>query len=45
MCAQTRFSVQQIVFISDKKENHWIEYEITDIENKRCGRWGQINIY
>ena len=28
------------VFISDKKENHWIEYEITHIENKRCGRLG-----
>ena len=40
MCAQMRFSIQQIVFICDKKENHWIEYEITDIENKRCGRLG-----
>ena len=28
------------VFINDKKENHWIEYEITHIENKRCGRLG-----
>ena len=28
------------VFINDKKENHSIEYEITHIENKRCGRLG-----